>query len=952
MIIFETLVKRVVGFSQESFEENKKNVVDFFHKNEKFQLAVLTSSRSLYQDIKKDKKDKITTSLEKYFIRSHFNPVPFGIFSSVGILNWGENTDIKKSNSLKLSVKYDNSFLSTKVNEKEINECTNDQYCSNPSIHFINEVKIGFYKSKIQKNSDVEISYVEVDFDDNLKWLVDKFKNGAKLNFIIEELIKDGFEKVEIETYLLEIIDIGLIISDFLFSPLNNKFVKASNQISSELIEKNNHQLNSKFEINTFAEQLLKEQDILFEYNSDQKVSHSIDSYEIEKGMLNNNIKEKIIKFINFTTHYNSENKPINDRLFKFAEKISIRYNDGFIPLLDIFNPYSGLKYSEIISETEITLHKEILFKIISTDEKKLILNLKNFISSPAVNLPPTFSVIFESLKCKDTGDEVIFFKGVGGTSAINLISRFDTITNPLCEEIVGFESEIFQNKLVAEVNCIGNLQTLNISPIKHYFKYSIPINTTNSIHHSPIFLSDLFIHLNGNKISLVSKKHKKQVIPRLMSSINFKMSDSEVYKFLIELESQNQEFYGVNFNVNNQKNFFKPLVSRVYLDEGILLCPAQLLLIDNNYDFESFLRYLKFTITKFDFTKKIIFADLKGELVLDIENINNMKLLFDKLKDRKYFYVSECLYDLFYCNIEDQTGNFAHELIASVKNTNYVSSNFDYSNTEIEQIKCNITPIADNWLYLELYCNSYAESDILKYIEENILNQNKSDLFFFVRYDYPDNHIRVRFKTKIFDNIQYIISSLSELKKSNLISKYIIVPYDPEIHRYGGSEMMEKAELIFYFDSIDVIKTVISCDLDKNNIQISAILKILEYFKLFNFDSDEMISFCENKINLFAKEFDFKSDLRKIFNKNFAEIKLKISPLNATSFIFNEDFKFELLTCLQKNKINKVNYSSLLIHMSMNRHFNEKQRFNEFKTYYLTINYLNQIKYKSKLKI
>ena len=946
MNVFETVVKRVVGFSQESFEENKKNIVDFFHNNEKFQLSVLTSSRSLYQDIKKNKKDKITTSLEKYFIRSHFNPVPFGIFSSVGILNWGENTEIKKSNSLKLSVKYDNSFLSTKVNEKEIFECLNYQYCSNPSIHFINEQKIGFYKSKIQKNSDVEISYVEVDYDENLNWLVDKFKNGAKLNFIIEELIKDGFEKFEIETYLLEIIDIGLIISDFLFSPLNKKFIKSSNQISSELIEKNNHQLNSKNEINSFAERLIKEQDFLFEYNSDQKASHSIDSYETETGILNNNIKEKIIKFINFTTHYNTENRPINDRLSKFADKISIRYNDGFIPLIDIFNPYSGLKYSEIISDTEISLHKDILFKIISSNEKKLILNYKNFNSSQKINLPPTFSVIFESLKCKSTGNEVVFFKGIGGSSAINIISRFDTITNPLCEEIVKFENEFFQNKIVAEVNCIGNLQTLNISPIKHYFKHSIPINTTNSINHSPIFLSDLFIHLNGNKISLVSKKYKKQVIPRLMSSINFKMSDSEVYKFLIELESQNQEFYGVNFNVNNHKNFFKPIVSRVYLDEGIILCPAQLLLIDNNYDFESFLSYLKFTIAKFDFTKKIIFADLKGELVLDIENINNMKLLFDKLKDRKYFYVSECLYDLFYCNIEDQTGNFAHELIASVKNTNYVSSNFDYSNTEIEQIKSNITPITDNWLYLELYCNSYAESDILKYVEENVLNQNKSDLFFFVRYDYPENHLRVRFKTKVFDNIQYIINILSELKKSNMISKYIIVPYEPEIHRYGGIEIMEKSELIFDFDSKNVIKNVISCDLEEDNIQISAILKILEYLKFFNYNADEMILYCENKITIFSKEFELNSDLRKDFNKNYADIKFKIMHFDFKTFLSDEGFKSDLLTCLQKNKTNKLNYSTLLIHMSMNRHFNEKQRFNEFKTYYLTKNYLNQLKY------
>ena len=487
MLVFDTIVKRVVGFSQQAYDKNKNQVLDFFDKNKKFQLSVLSSSRSLYNDAKKNKTDKVTDSLEKYFIRAHFNSIPFGIFSHVGILNWGETTQIKKSESLHLTVKYDNSFVSTKIDETILEDCLRLTYFANPSIHFLNTDKIGFYKSKILPNSKVEMSYVEVDFDDDLQVLVSKFEKGSKLSTVIEQLTADGFEKTDIEVYLLEIIDIGLIINDFLFSPLNNKIITSNSLYTSLLIEKGNHKLNSESEIVDFSKQFLIEQDLHFEYNNSQKSSHSIDAFETELGTLNNNVQEKIIKFINFSIQYSSENKPINEHLSKFGSKIANRYNDGFVALNEIFNPYSGLKYSEITTESETILHQDIIAKILASTEKTLFLNFKNSDTKKA-NLPPTFSVLFESLKCNTTDKEIIFFKGIGGTSAINMISRFEKVTQPLCEQIAQFEKEVHKNKIIAEVNCTGNLQTLNITPTQHYFEHSIPINTVNRGNTATIF--------------------------------------------------------------------------------------------------------------------------------------------------------------------------------------------------------------------------------------------------------------------------------------------------------------------------------------------------------------------------------------------------------------------------------------------------------------------------------
>ena len=226
---------------------------------------------------------------------------------------------------------------------------------------------------------------------------------------------------------------------------------------------------------------------------------------------------------------------------------------------------------------------------------------------------------------------------------------------------------------------------------------------------------------------------------------------------------------------------------------------------------------------------------------------------------------------------------------------------------------------------------------------------QNKATLFFYVRYANPDNHVRVRFKTNILENKVDIINILAKLKESNIINKYSIVPYEPEVQRYGGIELMKLSEQLFNLDSRNAVASIINNDFETEDLQITAILKIKYYLEFFNFNLEEMILFCENGVIMFSNEFELNVDMRKTFNKEYADCKFKISNFDYTSFFNDLDFKIILNSVLENSIAFKINYISLLIHMSMNRHFNEKQRFNEFKTYFLTKCYLNQLKFTNK---
>ena len=947
MLIDDVIVKRVVGFPLKSYDENKNNIVGFFHNDLKFQLSVLISSLSLYDDIKKNKTAKIINALEKYFNRAHFNPTPFGLFSSVGILKWGNLTEIKKSNNLWIEINYDNSFISESIDEIKLSDCLKYKYQLNPSIHRFSKNKICFYKSNILKNSSIEISYVEIEMDLDLERIINKFKQLSYIEEVIYEFINIGHKRNDAVKYLLKLIDIGLIINSFLYYPIKKNSIKSAG-LKSSLIKKNNHLLQTQKQISVFINKYNNEINKFNKYDNNRNLFHAVDAFETEEGTLDIKIKEKIQRYINFTVNYGNKNLPINDRLNKFTVKLAEKYNDGFIALHEIFNPYYGINYTDSNDELDFKLDDSILNKILNCQEKQLILNLEHK-KNNFVNLPATFSVKLECLKNKENNEDLIYFKGIGNTSAMNLLSRFDKITEKLCKEIAFFEKKAHYNKLIAEVNCLAHTKTINISPHKHYFDYSIPINTVDLEGITQINLSDLYLHLNNGKITLISKTYKKQVLPKLNSSINYNLSNSEIYKFLIELEAQNQELYGTNFDMNYYKNFYIPYVPKIYLEKGILLHTAQILLVDADYNFEQFNNYLIKKIENFEFSQKIIFLDLKKELLIDVSNKNQVLLLFKKLKIEKSLYISESIYETYNPVINDELGNYAHELIVSVKNTSYVDNSFDYSKTNIEEVKTYNNPLESEWIYFEVYCNKFSESDILIYINENVLKLKKVDLFFFVRYSMPENHLRLRFKTCSIKNKKHITKSILNLKKLNKIKKYLIVPYEPEIHRYGGLRMLDLSEQIFNLDSATIINQITVNELDEQNIQIIAILKIRFYLNFFNFNIESMISFCENKLDSFSNEFEFNTELRKKFNKDYLTIKNDIL-YHQTNMFFDDIFlKNELFINLEKFGINIANYISLIIHMSMNRHFTEMQRFNEFKTYYLTKNYLNLLKYSKK---
>lgn len=261
-----------------------------------------------------------------------------------------------------------------------------------------------------------------------------------------------------------------------------------------------------------------------------------------------------------------------------------------------------------------------------------------------------------------------------------------------------------------------------------------------------------------------------------------------------------------------------------------------------------------------------------------------------------------------------------------------------------------------DHWIYFKIYTGiKVADRILTKNISIIIHKLNKKqiiDKWFFIRYNDPDFHIRIRILVKNKSDIGEVISlfylQFRNLIKSNEIWKIQLDTYNRELERYGKT-LIEISESIFHIDSECILSTLIILEKYKNEnfrwmIGIKMIDIFLSDFSL-NLKMKQELLKVMNKS--FKKEFGFNKFNSKEFNSKFRENKKTIeSVLNQTI----NDPNFADFTTIIKKKSKKIrliislinktqssptitDISALLstyIHMLINRLFRSKSRLYE----------------------
>lgn len=962
--------------------------------NNSFIESIYLASPILWEYVNKYKRGDLNAkklksfyfSIAKYYLRMSNRCTPFGLFAGPSIVEWGNETDINiDTREMRRNTKLDYYYLHNLycfINSIPIVR-DNLRYFPNYSILNLDET-LHFTEYKNIKTGRIYTSTI-VQNSDYLNKILELAKAGANPKELIDFLTKSGVLQLEAENYINEIINSAIIVSelemratgpdplDFLInviesilSNVNDNKVRYLYASLKELRRK----LQSLDEKSTNAIKLYKDTlKILnrFKLEYDESKVFNCMMYPVlnKKGFLCSNFQNDLLDVMQFIGRI-SEHSRANVNLKWFANKFYEKYENRKIKLLEALDETVGIGYINDSGDTNNLVIDDINYSYrensrilwgkvedfllaklqdaIYNNKKEIELTKKDLNNFPEFNwniLPPSFSIIFRLLK-----NDKLYYEHASCSSAINFLSRFASSNEGIAKVING----IVQNEEDHNIDVIfaeilyypAEVRALNVLQHPSFRKYEIPVFSNPNVQEDRVInLSDLYLYLEDGKIILYSDKLKKCVIPRLSNLHNFSIKSHPLYYFLCDLQFQNKTL-DLSFKWLALEKQYKYLPRVSY--KNIVLSPSIW-----NFEYQDVQEYLskfpiKEAISKFRdkwyLPSLIILFNSDNELLINFDNDFSIDLFLAEIKN-KTFSLKEFLPNINH-SIHDVSGNlYANQFVASL--TKNAPS---YSKVNIETSlwigKKRRFDLGSEWLYYNIYCNEKVADRILVYgakpLVDTLFDQGLITKYFFIRYNNPTFHLRLRLCLCDQKNVNNVIKVVAHYLADPNISIYIdrlqTDSYIRELERYEYADI-EDSEILFYYDSlcaIDIISYCLNNNLN-NKRWLYSIVCINNFLNAFRLKNEEKKMLFKELNGNYKVEFGveqnillkrrltekyrlYRDDVKAILNEDFDPTIQSI-----IGFRLNSDAQIiEPLLTNNKSNTQKFRFITSHVHMHINR--------------------------------
>lgn len=984
------------------------------------------------KDIKKELKLKDT--LLSYFIRQTTNCTPFGYFSSVGTINWKKNVDNKLLiNDLNHDVRLDNELLYEIIKKlksiRVIRE--NLRYKPNNSIYSYGDQLR--YIEEYFNNNELKYKISSIEHMEIISDILKAAGPGIKINDLVSFLRNDKgypYDKQDILDFLESLIDEQILISNLQINSTGEQPFKIILDILREVCINTSDEISDSvykklLNIQNLIDQLINNEiDFVYGFERisgilttlqiqyDPKKILQIDLYSKLEGGLNPDIQNDLETALGiFSLLPQNENL---HRLEEFKKKFLSRYEFEAIPIMEAIDTDAGISFGEFKYQSDnIFLEKayfatthhsttvgtsaQIEFKnyvhkkyieshkkndyIIYIEEKEL----DNF--KPRLEkLSPTFQMIISILNTQQSPE--ILLSTCGNSSAAKLIARFGNFSseiNDTLHEITNIEKEFYRDCIVAEIVHIPEHRIGNVTFRPVIRDYEIPILTQSLLNEEfQIPLNDIYITVRNNLIIIFSKSRKLRIIPKLTNAHNYNKKTSPIYQLLSELEYQGV-IPSLTFDLS-ELNIASPFIPRIQF-KNIILHPATWAFkkIDFKQFFKSYENISKEVIENFVKEWNLPnYTDYYNSGTISIINwrsINSVKLFLKyAFKDNvNSIKLREVLFQESDSFIVDQKNNpYFNQCIVFVKNNyaNHKTIPKPIWKAEDYRISKKSFP-GQEWVYYKLYCGiSNGEKFLKNYLPKlvaELLNKSLIKKYFFIRYNDPEYHLRVRFltdETLINDVLRTINSTTKELIKKDFFWRIQIDTYDRELERYGP-EIIELVESIFEIDSSFRINFMHLCNQDVSYILPVFLLRsvdsLLNGFKLTYEEKFSILELLRNSYEnefqvkeqikirdlINSKEKELRSTIELIMNNEFSSLENYLNPESFRTLLIGFEQSLQIITVEIEKKVSRLKLLQLIpsiIHMHSIRCFTIRPRENELFAYNILWSHYKKILNKLKL--
>lgn len=1003
------------------------NIIENLFNEQYFRKALFVSSNELYFRIKEFQKrnypdveesKKLLIALYKFYSRMSTRSTPYGLFA--GVTNGELNNEPSKFkfNLQKYRPRFQFSInfitdIIRKINPVSEELRNSIKYYPNNTIYFLsNRV---FYVEKIEKNGYLASNLTSISNNVFVSKILSAAREGKTFNALLELIDLESASESQKINFVANLIKSQVLISELWPCISSNDYLATMMKKSANVIDLvpkfgDIRELYEVFTNTQTLDDIDQVEDFLNKPNH-KDFAQNKDLFKVDLfiNMETNQIKKSVFEKINEAAFelMKVTVPKTSDTMEAFKRAFQSKYEEKEIPLSLALDPNFGIGYAMVVNgsaeytplisgipinfevppvmpnDTRLAIiRKNVLKKYL--ENNSLVVDIESMMHNWMSEQNPNFynkrktsTYLFGSLYAKnaqelDEGNYKFYAVQLLSPYAGRLVSRFLYGNEKLFEktlEVIRDEQKNNPDVILAEVVYIPDGKYANISLCPNIRNYEIPYTSTSSAGQDfQISIDDLYISLRNNRIILRSKKLNKEIIPCATNTYDATFGNP-IFQFLSGLSYQNTS-HGFFWDWG-PVYYSEPFLPRVEY-KNIILSKARWFAKKTNLNLknsEAIKKHFDFLREEIKLPKYVLLQDGDNELMIDLDNEICRFILAKELNKGDQF-LFEVLNLPENCFVVENNLHYSNEILVPLKceGPMHIDHYSDISNVNNEHIKRCFHP-GSEWQYLKIYSGSknleFLLTEVIGPYADKLYEENIIDKWFFIKYNDPEYHLRVRFLKsnksenpewyKITETINKLLNeSFSEMESVKLS----LDTYVREIERYGALTI-EDCEAIFHADSIASYKflSLLNGNEGEELRWQFAFISIDYLLEDFNFSIENKFNLLSQLANNFFNEFapttdEGKKNLMVSLNENFRQKKALIRGVleKENAFIeFEEAYKIftersKLIRNLSGNIIeNHENLFGLLasiIHMSMNRLFLINQRRHELVIYYLLNKY------------
>jgi polyhydroxyalkanoate synthesis regulator phasin len=699
--------------------------------------AVFLASPPLYEELvkwangeitEKKKQEKLKYALLKYLSRMSARCTPFGLFAGCAVGSLGDKTELTlhKPEDHKKHTRLDMNYLVALSQNLAKDRAIKKQLLFFPNTGIYEAGNQLRYVEYGYINTQRHHHIVAVDNSVYLDKILQAAKQGKKLKDLASLLVDEENTEEEAQSFVDELVESQLLISELEPSVSGPEFlgqilqvlsklkkvspiVKTLKEVESELLEIDlnmGNPVGRYYQISDKLKGLNTEFDLKFLFQTDMVLSPKA---HVLSDTVVGSVKKAVSLFNKITL------PPQETFLNQFREAFYDRFEEREVSLSKALDVEMGIGYKQNQGSAEVNplvddlvlpiknattqdvkrtsidvLFQKKFFEAIIQKEYTIVLtdgDFKDF-EENWDDLPDTMSTMIEVVMVD--GRQKIKCSGIGGSSAGNLLGRFchgDEQLNELVQEIVNIETEMNTDKILAEIVHLPESRVGNILMRPAFRKHEIPYLAKSVLDtDSQIPIEDLTLSVkNGNHIVLKSKKHGREVIPHLTNAHNYSANALPIYHFLCDMQAQGKRGYlGINLGAFIQEYDFIPRIEYhdLVLSEAIWnIKKLDIERLQKHADEEEKLIDLmngfrkERTIPQF-----VMLTDGDNELLINLENLDSVRMLLDTVRKRESFKLTEFLFgEDGVVKSEDNQAYYANQIVLAFYNSEMSNNNLGY---------------------------------------------------------------------------------------------------------------------------------------------------------------------------------------------------------------------------------------------------------------------------------